>query len=261
MKRLQCCKAILAATLLAGVPTWAQAQANVPPAPAPPAAPAPTPAPAQPAPARPTLAPLTPTPPRQTPPTPAPPVVTSPRVDLNFAQLGRTPSAFSLVLVVGEMQGTTSNDVPEAARKALDELKAFLPFKSYRLYDSGVIGAPSENYGATLRLRGQEVRGQAAQLFEVTMARQRNSPTLDVAMREVSEILNIGSNAKKSAATSDSWANSLMSASVRLRAGETVVVGTSRIKGDTALVLLITGLPSALGTPQSEPREFRRERF
>jgi len=255
MKRLQCCKAILAATLLVGAPTWAQAQANVPPAPAPPAAPAP----AQPAPARPTLAPLTSTPPRQTPPTPAPPVVTSPRVDLNFAQLGRTPSAFSLVLVVGEMQGTTSNDVPEAARKALDELKAFLPFKSYRLYDSGVIGAPSENYGATLRLRGQEVRGQAAQLFEVTMARQRNSPTLDVAMREVSEILNL--NAKKSAATSDGWANSLMSASVRLRSGETVVVGTSRIKGDTALVLLITGLPSALGTPQAEPREFRRERF
>jgi len=256
MKRLHCCNAILAATLLVGAPTWAQAQANVPPAPAPQAAPAPAPTPPS-APAR----PAAPASPARQPPTPAPPVVTSPRVELNFAPLGRTPSAFSLVLVVGEMQGTTSNDVPEAARKALDELKAFLPFKSYRLYDSGVIGAPSENYGATLRLRGQEVRGQASQLFEVTMARQRNSPTLDVAMREVAAVQNIGSNAKPSVATAESWANSLMSASVRLRSGETVVVGTSRIKGDTALVLLITGLPSALGTPQAEPREFRRERF
>jgi hypothetical protein len=157
------------------------------------------------------------------------------------------------VLLVGEMQGTTSTDVPEAARKALDELKAFLPFKSYRLYDSGVIGAPAENYGATLRLRGQEVRGQASQLFEVTIARQQFRPTLDVALREVPAIQNIGSNAKTNS-TAESWANSLMSASVRLRSGETVVVGTSRIKGDTALVLLITGLPSALGTPQAEPR-------
>jgi len=105
------------------------------------------------------------------------------------------------------------------------------------------------------------VRGQAAQLFEVTMARQRNSPTLDVAMREVATVQNIGSTAKTTAATAESWANSLMSASVRLRSGETVVVGTSRIKGDTALVLLITGLPSALGTPQAEPREFRRGPF
>jgi len=255
MKRLQYCKGILAATLLVGAPTWVGAQTSAPPAPAaPPASPAPTSPPAQPAPVRPA------SPTRQAP-TPAPPVVTAPRVELNFGQPGRTPSAFSLVLVVGEMQGTTSNDVPEAARKALDELKAFLPFKSYRLYDSGVIGAPSENYGATLRLRGQEVRGQAAQLFEVTMARQRNSPTLDVAMREVATVQNIGSTAKTTAATAESWANSLMSASVRLRSGETVVVGTSRIKGDTALVLLITGLPSALGTPQAEPREFRRGPF
>jgi hypothetical protein len=34
---------------------------------------------------------------------------------------------------------------------------------------------------------------------------------------------------------------------VRLDAGETVIVGTSRIRGDRALVLLITGLSSSPG--------------
>jgi hypothetical protein len=254
MKRLQCCTGILAAALLVGAPAWAQAQAPpapaAPPAPtAPAAAPAPIPAPAQPAPARPRLPAAQQGQPPAAPPSPVTPLP-APRP---LSPLRNTPSAFSLVLLVGEMQGTTSTDVPEAARKALDELKAFLPFKSYRLYDSGVIGAPAENYGATLRLRGQEVRGQASQLFEVTIARQQFLPTLDVALREVPAIQNIGSNAKTNS-TAESWANSLMSASVRLRSGETVVVGTSRIKGDTALVLLITGLPSALGTPQAEPR-------
>ena len=47
------------------------------------------------------------------------------------------PQGFSVVLVLGEMQGTgTAENVPPAARKALTDMKDFLPYKSYRLLDS-----------------------------------------------------------------------------------------------------------------------------
>src|SRR4029079_16113536 len=49
------------------------------------------------------------------------------------------PQGFSVVLVLGEMQGTgtgPADSVPPAARKALVDMKDFLPYKSYRLLDS-----------------------------------------------------------------------------------------------------------------------------
>lgn len=249
MKRLQCCTALAAVMLVAGAPAFARAQTAqtapaAPAAPLPPAAaPAPAPAPVPAAPVR----PVRPAPQaRQRPPAPASPVnpVPAPVIISTFRS---APSALSIVLVVGEMQGSTTSELPEAARKALDELKAFLPFKNYRLYDAGVIGAPSENYGATLRLRGQEGRGQTPQLFEVTIERQSGS-SLDVAMRDVGAGQSAGARGNAITANGKGWADSLMSASVRVRAGETVVVGTSRIRGDFALVLLITGLPATQGT-------------
>ena len=40
---------------------------------------------------------------------------------------------FSVVLVLGDMQGgATADSVPAAARKALADMKDFLPYKSYR---------------------------------------------------------------------------------------------------------------------------------
>jgi hypothetical protein len=47
------------------------------------------------------------------------------------------PQGFSVVLVLGDIQGTTtSDDVPLAARKALTDMRDFLPFKSYKLLDA-----------------------------------------------------------------------------------------------------------------------------
>jgi hypothetical protein len=47
------------------------------------------------------------------------------------------PQGFSVVLVLGDIQGVaTPDDVPPAARKALTDMKEFLPFKSYRLLDA-----------------------------------------------------------------------------------------------------------------------------
>ena len=47
------------------------------------------------------------------------------------------PQGFSVVLVLGEMQGNGATDsVPAAARKALADMKDFLPYKSYRFLDT-----------------------------------------------------------------------------------------------------------------------------
>lgn len=48
-----------------------------------------------------------------------------------------TPQGFSVVLVLGDMSAasTAADNVPPAARKALTDMKDFLPYKSYRLLD------------------------------------------------------------------------------------------------------------------------------
>ena len=47
------------------------------------------------------------------------------------------PQGFSVVLVLGDLQGAAAaDDVPPAARKALSDMRDFLPFKSYRLLDA-----------------------------------------------------------------------------------------------------------------------------
>jgi hypothetical protein len=158
----------------------------------------------------------------------------------------QSPRSLTLVLLVGEMNGpTVSEDVPMTARKALAELRTLLPFKSYRLYDNGVIGMPSETLPAVTRLRGASVKGQEPPLFEVSVVQPKFSQALDVSLRE------IGPTEPPKPTAADAPAANVMAASVRVRAGETVVVGASRVRGDKALVLLITGMSTSLGSSES----------
>jgi hypothetical protein len=63
---------------------------------------------------------------------------------------------FSVVLVVGDLQGPAGDeDVPVAARRALADMKDFLPYKSYKLVDAAWIVGTTH---ATSRLRGPEDR-------------------------------------------------------------------------------------------------------
>ena len=68
-------------------------------------------------------------------PTPTPPAMTSSQK--RPSERTGLPQGFSVVLVLGDIQGTaTPDDVPPAARKALVDMRDFLPFKSYRLLDA-----------------------------------------------------------------------------------------------------------------------------
>jgi len=87
---------------------------------------------------------------------------------------GGTLQGFSVVLVVGDLQGTSAtDDVPIAARKALNDMREFLPYKSYRLLDAGWLmccgeqrrsspserrssDTPSAHMMSTLALRGPD---------------------------------------------------------------------------------------------------------
>lgn len=69
------------------------------------------------------------------------------------------PQGFSVVLVLGDLQGgTTSDNVPAAARKALTDMKDFLPYKSYRLLDVQwtLCCSRGQNTSVVSRLRGAD---------------------------------------------------------------------------------------------------------
>jgi hypothetical protein len=105
--------------------------------------------------------------------TPAPP----PSQRRSANERATLPHGFSVVLVLGDIQSaTSSDDVPPAARKALTDMKEFLPFKSYKLLDAAWLmccgqeprigGGMSRNQpsmvagrsGVTQMLRGPEDR-------------------------------------------------------------------------------------------------------
>jgi hypothetical protein len=76
---------------------------------------------------------------------------------------------FNVVLLLGDMQDSGGQDtIPNAARKALTDMKDFLPYTGYRLLDSQFVLASSAGPAIT-RLRGVdeqeyslELRGQPA---------------------------------------------------------------------------------------------------
>ena len=68
---------------------------------------------------------------------------------------------FNIVLLVGESQssGASIDDVPPAARKALNDMRDFLPFKHYRVLDSQWTSCCGDGPSAQIRGNVQGVRG------------------------------------------------------------------------------------------------------
>ena len=209
------------------------------------------------------------------------------------------PQGYSVVLVLGDMQNASPADsnVPAAARKALADLKDFLPYKSYRLLDaqwmlgsqrtvSRLRGANDQEYQLTLR--GTPVAGAklsvafrlaepgattvvtageqdalAARLAalqnalreaQATAARARDSNSdkrneaIAAANERVTqiarEIVQIEQQSAMKEATIRAT-HAVIDTSFMMDVGETVVVGTSRVAGDKALIALLTAVAHA----------------
>lgn len=240
----------------------------------------------------------------QTPKVAAPPGTATQRI---------TPQGFSVVLVLADLQDSKSqDDVPPAARRALMDMKDFLPYKSYRLLDAAwLLGQASS--GALTRLRGPddqeyelrltaaptsggsgrvsvrfwlsdagpaearaaaEARGRQSQVAalrsdlsrlesELKSKRatggddQSDLKQLEQRVAELKERIAATSQATTVRRTaSPAWTASgggafprpddraIIDTNFSMEVGETVVVGTSRLKGNSmALIALLTAVP------------------
>jgi hypothetical protein len=230
-------------------------------------------------------------------------------------------SGFNLVLVVGETQpsGSTSVDeLPPAARKALNDMREFLPYKHYRVLDvqwtsccapestvirgrlQGVTGVTAPNgvvrllpraYGFLITasasqtslpirfvLNPEEPAGRTryAESPEGARAAERERQdlqaeieTMGLQIKELQRRIEIGTEPAGSLRPMQDRHASLkrrladmeqdtthggstagrpvMDSSFTMDAGETVVVGTSRLGGDKALIAIVSAVRKAPG--------------
>ncbi len=210
---------------------------------------------------------------------------------------GPRPQAFSVSLVLGEMQASGGTDnVPAAARKALTDVKDFLPYKAYRLLDSQWTLCCGRSAIIT-RLRGPEEQDYALELnpsnagsgkWYVHFSLWEPRPTAETAVttspfssdaqrttfeaqraalqQRLAELQKNASDnhpdvvrlraeiqgfERMLAARGDESARRTFAGATRravidtsftMDVGETVVVGTSRLKGDKALIALLTAV-------------------
>jgi hypothetical protein len=100
------------------------------------------------------------------------------------------PQGFSVVLVLGDLQsGTIQDTVPAAARKALTDMKDFLPYKGYRLLDVQwtLCCGRGSNTPAISRLRGAD--GRDYELSLSTDLDGRNRLDVRFVLREPSTVV------------------------------------------------------------------------
>lgn len=138
--------------------------------------------------------------------------------------------AFSVTLLLGELQGTSAaENVPEAARKALADVREFLPYKSYRLLDTQWIRCCA---GSTIegRLRGLDEQYYSFSIVIQSVSGSKMAAHFSLADAAVDAAFTPG---KKR----------MMSSGFSMETGETIVIGTSSLKGDKALVVLLTAVP------------------
>ena len=239
-------------------------------------------------------------------------------------QAGRRGSAwrdiqgFNIVLVVGETQrgSSSTDDLPSGAKKALSDMREFLPYKHYRVLDSqwtsccsaetvrvgmgiagrlqGVTGGVGPG-GATVllprpyafnlivsettegsripvrfALRLEEpVSGRAAQTSSSDRTRESRAADLQAEMETLAaQIQNLRGRIEvglaaaqdlrpmqdryaqlerrlvdtMTAISSSASSRGIIDSSFTMDVGETVVVGTSRLGGDKALIALVTAV-------------------
>ena len=158
---------------------------------------------------------------------------------------------FSVALLLGETQGTsTSDNVPEGAKKALADLREFLPYKSYRVLDTQWIRCcAGPSVGGTLRGLDEVQYGYRISIDGVSGTKMTASFTLDAGPAHF----------KSGNVTHDAFGKPLpvkrvISSHFSMDTGETVVIGTSSLKGEKALVVLLTAVSRAATSTKAKKR-------
>jgi len=211
------------------------------------------------------------------------------------------PQGFSVVLVLGDGQSATvAENVPPAARKALADMKDFLPYRGYRLLDAQWIlgsqrsssrlrGPDEQEYQLTLKttqISGGRVsvtfQMQEASALTVVTARDadeaaaRRAAEMELQTRlsrlqaeaaamkqrlgeKHANVVAVSAeieNLKMRLAEFESGdarprslfgSRSVIDTTFSMDIGETVVVGTSRLNGDRALIAILTAAAKPAG--------------
>jgi hypothetical protein len=160
---------------------------------------------------------------------------------------------FGVVLVQGEMQTGTADGqtVPAAALKALNDLKDFLPYKNYKLLDtqwtmgggrmSGTLRGP-ENSSYTF-----EVQARKGTDAPIVISRfMLGGPAEDRMAGLVARGMATSNQANEFYVKASPFTRSLIDTSFSMDIGETVVVGTSRLQGNNALIVLLTAVSKSV---------------
>jgi hypothetical protein len=156
------------------------------------------------------------------------------------AQEAKRVQGFSVLLLLGETQGTTQPDnISAPARKALADIKDFLPYKSFRVLDTLWL-AGSDNGNKSGRLRGpDETADRDQQTYDFELRTFQRVPGAAPGTQDGS--LN-RAQFKLVARAANGGPIVMLDNSFNIGAGETVVVGTSRVQGDKALIVLLTAV-------------------
>jgi len=149
---------------------------------------------------------------------------------------------FSVILAVGDLQGgAPTRDLPPAASKALADMSQFLPYKSYELIDARwILGSPR----STSLIRGPENREYELELR--TSARSDSEVQIDFNLRDPGQAFPFvaGRGFRNGSGTVRvvKHPGRIIDTTFNMDVGETVVVGTSRLQGDKALIVLLTAV-------------------
>lgn len=213
---------------------------------------------------------------------------------------------FSVSLVLGDLAGAaTPDNLPAGAKKALSDMRDFLPYKSYRLLDThwilccssvqsasvsgrlrgveeeeyafyidvrpanewselavrfnlrdtgtaaehlvtSVVSAEQERRVAELKRERDEVARRSGQGGQADQAAARAQ--YEDMLRKVQESEHAAAQARRATTAARSGARNVLDSTFSMKVGETVVIGTSRLKGDKALIALLTAA-SRTATP------------
>jgi len=151
---------------------------------------------------------------------------------------GRT-HLFQIVLVRGALGGNEEIvGIPKNAEKAIRDLRDFLPFRSYKMLDTGLLRI-QESIAGKIRLDGI-----APQQYDVLVAaRPGTNGKISVWAFTVTAVRPRATTPLPPGVAPEA-PRAIIDTSFSIDVGETVVVGSSKLGGDQALIVLFTALPN-----------------
>jgi len=170
----------------------------------------------------------------------------APRVSVRLPS-SVTSQLFHVSIVAASRQSGDSaqGKLPAGIAKALDDLKDFLPYQSYRVVDSSLVRASSEFH---TRLAGPDGAPYEVDAVFSTDSGGTSFLIEHFELHKMARMEDLAREMERSRAGIPAVVPMApdpgISASFRIERGETVVVGSSRLDGgDGALIVLLTAVP------------------